>query len=74
MTDRHAESEQADPRPDARRSRRGPRRATRPGTGGGASGTAADDGDLGWGEPSRDQTPEDAHERWLHDQRPPHWD
>lgn len=29
-----------------------------------------DDTDLGWG----DRPDEDAHERWLREQRPPHWE
>ena len=30
-----------------------------------------DDTDIGWG---RDPDPLDAHDRWLLEQRPPHWD
>jgi hypothetical protein len=30
-----------------------------------------DDTDVGWGEVPE---PADAHDRWLHEQRPPHWD
>ena len=30
-----------------------------------------DDTDVGWG---RDPDPLDAHDRWLLEQRPPHWD
>lgn len=31
----------------------------------------SDDTDRGWGEVPAD---EDAHDRWLQEQRPPHWD
>ncbi|GAB3591390.1 hypothetical protein GCM10027446_09110 [Angustibacter peucedani] len=70
-----APAEEADQVEEAEpRSRRRRRRATRPGTGSGASGTAADDGDVGWGERTPRDPAEDDHERWLHEQRPPHWD
>lgn len=40
--------------------------------GGGAvvPGRSADDTDTGWGE----LAPDDAHDSWLREQRPPHWD
>ncbi len=60
------------------RPRRRSRRATRPGTGSGASGTSTDDGDVGWGDAPAAGTAADAreeqHERWLNEQRPPHWE
>jgi hypothetical protein len=55
-------------------SRRRPRRVDRAGTG--TPGDAVqrsqtgDDTDAGWGE----RADEGTHERWLHEQRPPHWD
>jgi hypothetical protein len=58
-------------RPKAKAGRRR-RRASRQGTEGSAdvAGQTTDDTDTGWGE-RRD---EGAHEEWLQDQRPPHWD
>lgn len=58
--------------PEKRSGGRRPRRAVRPGTAAKAVGEpdqTADDTDAGWGE-----RPDDgAHERWLTEQRPPHW-
>ncbi len=66
----------AGPHADASRDgrpKRGARRATRRGTGRGAQlepGQTSDDTDTGWGE----RPDEDAHDRWLREQRPPHWE
>ena len=74
--------------PEPPRRPRRHRRATRPGTGTPLPGQTKDDTDEGWGEaprpdprPARQaRTPDDGeeardqHERWLLDQRPPHWD
>jgi hypothetical protein len=68
-------------RPDApppRRRRH--RRATRPATGSAAAGDAApqgqttDDTDVGWGEVPDGDARRGAHEKWLNEQRPPHWE
>ena len=52
----------------SRRRRRALRRGTNEGTD--AAGQTTDDTDAGWGE-RRD---EGAHDQWLLNQRPPHWD
>jgi very-short-patch-repair endonuclease len=57
------------PRPAARRRRRAVRRGTTETADPAAQTT--DDTDAGWGE-HRDNN--GAHEQWLQDQRPPHWD
>lgn len=33
-----------------------------------------DDTDVGWGETPDPEAARDEHERWLLEQRPPHWD
>ncbi|WP_157371726.1 hypothetical protein [Angustibacter sp. Root456] len=33
-----------------------------------------DDTDVGWGETPDAEAARDEHERWLLEQRPPHWD
>ncbi|MDO5628296.1 MAG: hypothetical protein Q4G43_08250 [Mobilicoccus sp.] len=33
-----------------------------------------DDTDEGWGERRDDSESADAHDRWLQEQRPPHWE
>lgn len=33
-----------------------------------------DDTDVGWGEVRDPEAARDEHERWLLEQRPPHWD
>jgi hypothetical protein len=33
-----------------------------------------DDTDVGWGEAADPESARDEHERWLLEQRPPHWD
>ena len=62
----------AGPEAEAEGSSRRPRRAVRRGTSEGtdAAGQTTDDTDAGWGE-RRD---EGAHDQWLRNQRPPHWD
>ena len=32
-----------------------------------------DDTDVGWGEAPDPEATSDEHERWLQEQRPPHW-
>ena len=39
-------------------------------TGAGSLGRSRDDGDVGWGERADDGS---SHDRWLEEQRPPHW-
>jgi hypothetical protein len=62
----------AAPEAEAEGSSRRRRRAVRQGTSedSDAAGQTADDTDVGWGE-RRD---EGAHDQWLRNQRPPHWD
>lgn len=76
MTGPQEHGDPSEPGSDAagngRRGRR-PRRATRRGTGRGVRqepGQTSDDTDTGWGE----RPDEDAHDRWLREQRPPHWE
>ncbi len=61
------------PTPTSTSRRRRRRRATRPGTAGAAGEPTSDDTDLGWGEAPDAGAQRDEHERWLHEQRPPHW-
>jgi hypothetical protein len=42
------------------------------GSGGGPEQTK-DDTDVGWGESADPEAARDDHERWLLEQRPPHW-
>lgn len=58
----------ADPTPPPEPARR-PRRAVR-GRTDGAPEQTRDDTDVGWGE----VPDESAHDRWLQEQRPPHWE
>ncbi len=59
-----------------RRRRRSTRRPTRrlTTTARGAPEQTKDDTDVGWGETTDPQAARDEHERWLQEQRPPHWD
>ncbi len=60
---------QPDPSPESGPRPRGPRRAVRQGT----KPSADESPDVAAGEP--DAAPEEAeHDRWLREQRPPHWE
>lgn len=43
------------------------------GTGGQPPEQTKDDTDVGWGEVKDPEAARDEHERWLLEQRPPHW-
>ena len=71
---------EGEPGTEPPRRRRRHRRVTRPATGGHPEGAAgeqtSDDTDAGWGEDSSTGSADGGseRERWLHEQRPPHWD
>ncbi|WP_426565743.1 hypothetical protein ACPPVT_04115 [Angustibacter sp. McL0619] len=62
------------PEPRRGKHRRATRAATGPGATGDQNGQTKDDTDVGWGELPDGDARRDQHEKWLNEQRPPHWE